>query len=239
MRNFYSITEDDIKKIISFVEDGDEAVLETDIVTTFIALNAAFTKRLVTCISGKNRKTNILERKLKRINRRAEAAIEAGDFRETQRDGVNVAYMLTYHLQQMNASVISKNKVIYILYLMYASWLYSKKERFLIEHPCATEWGPQFWRVYGRLDVRYRITQEDYSALAMADPAAAAFCKSAAKKYYDYKDHDLKEMLLKSKPYKNSLPDTNRGKWNKEINDLDIYNWKLDNDPIASRNEQN
>lgn len=225
----YSLTTDDLKKIVDYVEKGDESVLETDALSTFISLNAALVKRMSTSIAGKNRNIAMLERRFERIQKRSDAEIAIGNFPEAQRDSADVAHMLIYHLQ-MHDAILTKNKVIHILYLMYASWLYNKKERLFLEHPCATEWGPQFWRVYGRIDVKFRMSNEQYAQLAKADPAAAAFCKNAAQKYHDYPETDLKFHLKKSKPYLNALPETNYGKWNKEISDTDIFNWKKEKD---------
>ena len=55
---------------------------------------------------------------------------------------------------------------------------------------------------------------------------AAVFCENAARKYYDYSDKTLAEMFRKSAPYKNASKEHNDGKWNKEIDDRDIYSWK-------------
>lgn len=232
MAAMYDLTADDIQMIRDFVQSGDPKVLDSDAISTFNALHAALAKKLAAYAVEKTKHASILERKIQRKQKREEQALIAGEFTETQRDSVDVTTMLLYHLQQKGYNM-TKNKVVHILYLMYASWLYSKKERLFMEHPCATEWGPQFWRVYSRLDVRKRVDYQQYISLAKQDPAAAAFCKRAAEKYFDYNENTLKANLLRSTPYKNALPDHNGGKWNKEISDSDIWFWKQENDHSA------
>jgi uncharacterized phage-associated protein len=226
MGTYYNLTQDELNKIIRYVEDGNKEILSTDIPTRFTALFGAFERKMSKDLIENEKKLLVLQTKMERANLKEEKLIDNGIFQETAIDSVDVANALLYCLQQLKTYKLTKSKFLLILYEMYASWLGTKKERLFIEHPVATEYGPQFWRVYKRLDLTVKVPYSAFEALAKQNSGIAAFAKNAATKYYDYSEKDLHDPVIISKAYKNALPIHNNGKWNKEISDKDIFVWK-------------
>lgn len=227
MAHLYDITNEELQQIIAFVEDGDEKVMTGGAINKFYALSAALGRKLIETNQTAAKKNFLLERKIDSYRKKEETAVQEGIFEESGLDSVDVALALLYCLQQVKTYQLSQNKLVYILYEMYASWLASKKQRLFVEHPCAHPDGPRFWRVFNRIqNVKSPIPVECYSKIANLSPAIAAFTKRAATKYYDYKESDLKTLFKKSRPYINAMPDKNNGKWSKEITDSDIFVWK-------------
>ena len=225
MDTFYSIHPENLKAIEDFVNDKTNDIpieAAKELQTIFFA----FQRKTLACAKTYKDKALHLTKRLERINAKAEKAAEQGDFSETGLDSFDVANALLYQLQLLGAPVHNKNKIIYILFEMYSSWLASKKQRLFLEHPVATEWGPQFWRVYKRLNIKTAIPETAWKDLTSSNPAVAAFTKNAAAKYADYHENTLKDYFIKGEPYKNATAEKNGGKWNKVISDTDIYLWK-------------
>ena len=103
------------------------------------------------------------------------------------------------------------------------------KERLCREHPVATEYGPMFWSVYKKINPSSRVPYEAWKELCEKNAGIAAYCRNAAQKYYDTKCSELEESFKKSKPYQKASKEYNFGKWNKEISDQDIYEWRTAN----------
>lgn len=225
MCQFYSISPENLKAIEDFV-NNETTVIPIEAATELQALFFAFQRKTLSCAKTYQEKSTSLTKRLERINAKAEKAAEQGEFSETGLDSVDIANAILYQLQLIGARVHNKNKIIYILFEMYCSWLGSKKQRLFIEHPVATEWGPQFWRVYKKLDIKTPVPESAWKELASSNPAVAAFTKNAAAKYADYHENTLKSYFIKGEPYKNATAEKNGGKWNKEISDTDIYIWK-------------
>ncbi len=221
------LTGEQLKSLLSFLEGGDTTALSNGAVDRLYWLVAAVGHKLADIHEEDKKRIFSLERRLDRYKSKEQAAVEQGLFADTGLDSLDVALALLYCLQRLKTYKLTKNKLIYILCEMYASWLGSKKERLFVEHPVCTQWGPQLWRVYKRIDrVGALVPYEYYEKLASQNAAVAAFCKNAAQKYYDWKESDLKELFARSEPYRNALPAHNGGKWNKEISDSDLYLWK-------------
>lgn len=222
-----TITPEQLKSLVALAED-DKAPYDPDAVAALNYLHSSVQRAVNRRLASAYRRNEVLTQRLDRYRARENNRIETGEFGETGLDSAEVARALLYQLQQLKTYKLTKTKVISILYEMYASWLFSKKERLFEEHPVATEYGPQLWRVSKRLNLYEHIPYEDYKALASRNPAVAAFTKAAAEKYYDYKESDLSGPVLKSLPYRNATKEHNDGKWNKEIDDREIYAWKAD-----------
>lgn len=229
MAHRYEISMEELQSIIAYVEDDTKVLPSETAVSKLFALSAALTRKLVEDASSLRKKNFTMEKKLYSYQAKENLDALNGDFKDSEIDSAEVANALLYCLQKYNTyQPLTKTKVVYILYEMYASWLASKKERLFAEHPSCSKWGPQFWRVYKRLDMHQDIPYEQFEKLAQQSPAIAAFCKNAAAKYYDWKEKDLQTIFTKSRPYKNAMPDKNGGKWGKEISDADIYVWKTE-----------
>jgi len=227
MAHVYELTNEDIQALIALIEDGNTQVLGTGAVEKLAKLHLCVSDKLAKLTAASQKKQQMLQMRLDRRKEEKTRQAESGQFAESGLDSMEVALALLYQLQQLKTYQLSRNKLIYILFAMYSSWLASKQERLFAEHPCATEWGPQFWRVYKRTEtVKSPVEASSFTALAEKRPDIAAFCRNAAQKYYDYGTNTLKEMYLKIEPYEKAKAENNGGKWNKEINDTDIYLWK-------------
>lgn len=229
MAHRYELSQQDIDGLTAFIEEGKTAVLETGATEKLYALSAAVARKMQEYCIEQRKKNAKLDKKLCLYQAKERLDMMNGEFsfNETELDSLDVAAALIHCLQRTSGKYISKNKVIYILYNMYCSWLANKKERMFTEHPACTEWGPQFWRVYKHIDNPNNVIPYDaFKKLAEQNPAVAAFCRNTAEKYYDYTEKELKLKFTESEPYKNALPVHNNGKWGKQIADTDIYLWK-------------
>ena len=219
------LTENQLKELMAFASD-DRQSPSMEALESLNTLYFAVQRNLLKNHTGLRKRNIALNEKVQKLVDRQHDKILAGEFAETGLDSVEVALGLLYQLQQLNTYKLNKYKLNAILYEMYASWLQSKNERLFIEHPVATKFGPQFWRVFKRIETSTPVQRQAWLDLAGKNPAVAAFCKNAAAKYYDYTEGDITRPFLKSKPYKNADDSHNGGKWNKEISDQEIYAWK-------------
>lgn len=223
---FYELSPNAIQQIRDFVEN-DGPIPSQDAVNTFNALHFAFNKKMYKSLTESRSKQKTLEKRVTSLRKKEDDRAAAGVFKETVPglDSVDVAKALIWCLNQKQTWKLSIPKVVAILYEMYASWLASKHERLFVQHPEATQYGPQFWRVTRKV-TSMTATYEDWKKIAEQNPGIAEFCKNAAAKYYDWKLSDLTRPVLNSKPYLNAHADKNGGKWNKELSDADIFAWK-------------
>ena len=227
MAHIYELSPEEMATVVAFLDDGDTAAVDNGTLDKLFKLSMSASRKLAEVNQAVTKKNFSLERRLDRYRKQEEAAIAEGNFADTGLDSLDVGLALLYCLQQKKTYNLTKNMVIYILYEMYCSWLASKRERLFAEHPVVTEWGPQLWRVYKHLaNVKAPVPYDYWRNLTDQSPAVAAFCRNAANKYYDWKASDLKDIFIKSEPYRNALPKYNNGKWGKEISDSDIYVWK-------------
>ena len=221
----YNITSAQLEELIRFASD-DRQPASTEALTALNALYSAVQRNTLRHLEGARKRNAMLTEKLSKLTERKEEAFEAGEFEETGTDSVDVARALLYQLQQLSTYKLDKYKLNAILYEMYASWLHSHKQWLFLEHPVATPFGPRFWRVYNHVEPSVSVPYQTWKAFAEGNPPVAAFCKRAAEKYYDVTESSLTRMFMSSKAYKNATKEHNNGKWNKEIEDKDIFTWK-------------
>lgn len=226
MCNKFTLTPEELENIINYVNGETEGIPSFNSIGNFQALYFSLQRKLASDYQDMQKKCFKMECRLERIDRHENRQIEEGVFQETGLDSLEVADALLYHLQHLKTYKFTKGKFMSILFHMYASWLGSKKERLFSEHPTATEWGPQFWRVYKRLNLHTEISYDAVKSLQEKRADVANYVKNAANKYYDCRENELSSVQLKCEPYKNALPHTNGGKWNKEISDSDIFLWQ-------------
>lgn len=219
------ISYEQLDELIRFAQD-DRYAVDLNAVQALGALNATVQANLVKHLAGARKRNAMLAERLDRRKEERVLRRAAGRFEESGLDSAEVANALVYQLQALKTYKLSVYKVMAILYEMYASWLYSKGERLFVEHPVATEYGPRFWHAYKRIDTRTPVTREAWNAFAAARPDIAAFCKNAALKYYDISEGGLRAGFMNTKAFENARPENNNGKWNKEIEDADIFMWK-------------
>lgn len=220
----YEITEKEIKSILDYILTNNDSVLLTDIPARFQKLYNAFMAKLLKD-NAEKRKTNFsLKLKLEKYKETEKTEAEQGNYTETGLDSADIAAAISHHLKEITGKTPYKTTVMNILYLGYASWLHSHRQRICTEHPVATTWGPQFWRAYKRLE---GLNAEDFKKkhleVAEQNPPIAAFLKNCALKYWDYKQDEIKNILLKSMPLTEAAKS---GKNNEPIDDRNIYLWK-------------
>lgn len=221
----YDITKEELDELKRYAEDEDAVLSDYAILKRFLNLEFAVMNKMAKDLPKQRRAALRGQERINRLMAKRESDHAAGEFADTGLDSVDVALALLYKLQQKKTYQLTLNKVMHILYEMYASWLASKGERLCIEHPVALESGPWFWRVRNKVDVRTRLDESAFSELKSRNPGVAAFVANAAEKYYDYTASDL-EKYVKGMPYTNADASHNKGKWNGEIKDADIYAWK-------------
>lgn len=221
----YSITYEQLQALLAFAEDDRQGV-DPDAVEALNELNSAVQKNVLKHFRGTLKRNKMLSERMEKMREHREEKFVDGEFTETGLDSAQVAKALLYQLQQLRTYKLSKYKVMAILYEMYASWLYSKKQRLFVEQPSATQWGPRFWHAFNKLDMTQTVPYEEYKALAELNAGVAAFCRNAAGKYYDITESTLTKMFMKSKAFTNAAPPNNGNKWNGIIDDKDIYAWK-------------
>ncbi len=224
------MTPDEINQLIVFINEDNMPLPSKETIRKLNFLHSMLHDKIFEYSIKTEKDLTIARNRMNRAATKKQEQERTGniDFGETGLDSVEVAYALLYQLQFIsNGRRISPSRVIGILYEIYASWLLNHKERLFVEHPVCTEYGPQFWRVYKRLVNLSSATYDDFKKLAEQNPGVAMLCKNAASKYFDIDIRSFTAMLKKSEPYRNALPATNGGKWNKELNDSDIFVWKL------------
>ena len=221
----YEMNNEEFEMIVKYANDELETI-PGDVLSRFQNLSWAVQRKVMNRMKTLEAKSGRLQTKVDRLTRRETAEAAAGNFGETGLDSVEVAIMVVHYLQAKPGCRFSKSRVISILYEMYATWLHDKRQRLFLEHPAATEYGPQLWRVYKRLDLHGEVSREQFKEIAGKNPAVAAFARNAVEKYHDMSERILSDYFKKSDPYRNASADRNKGKWGTEISDADIFAWK-------------
>lgn len=219
------ITHDQLDGIIRFLE-GDLRTLDLEAAAALNKLNNAVQGCILKELTGARKRNSMLQERLDVRKEDREKRLESDDFQDSGLDSAEVAKALQYQLQQLKTYRLSAYKVNAILYEMYATWLFNKGERLFLEHPVANEYGPRFWHALKAVETAKIIPDAVWKLFAEKRPDVAAFCKNAARKYYDISDKTLIDSFKKTKAFQNASPSYNNGKWNKEITDTDIYQWK-------------
>lgn len=226
MANIYELTSRELEGIIAYVRENDTTVLQTDAIAKFLNLGSALGKKLRDDVVRSSRRAETAEGRLQRIREKEQESFKNEDIPGTGLDSLTVAIALLYQLQSLKAPALTKRKLNYIFYRMYAEWLAGHDQRLVTEHPVATPWGPYFWRVENQVkSVTIRVTYEDWKNFAFDHPSIAGFIKTYAAKHCNDNEKDMKEFLMSSKPYRSRKPKKD-GKWNAELDDHEIREWK-------------
>lgn len=222
---FYELSEKEIRIICEFAETGERSALTEDIVSKFVNLNAAFTKRLYKSVRAIAGTAARMEKRIERYKTENEKRLEEGVVSDTGFDSVEIARALLYKLQQLKCYRLNKAKVQTILFRMYGSWLAGKNERIFTERPVAGVYGPIFWKVHNKVEPKYPCTRQDFESVAQRNPGVANYIGNVAKAYYDLNEKQIAGDLMKIKPYLNATPEHNNGKWGKELDEKEIVEW--------------
>lgn len=236
---FYNLSPEELQLVLGFVNDENNDILSTEIPQRFVGIAAAFSSRLIKSYKAEKSRALRLERVGNRLRGKMDKEVAEGKFAELKINIMQAALCVVYLLKE-NDYIYSRNKVQYLLYEAYSSWLADKKERIFDEHPVAQEWGPHFWAISKKIGFRAPVaTIEDFKAVAEADSGVAAFLRNVVKKYGSWTEDALKTMHTESVPYKNAKPKKNAltaddAKWGKPIKDADICVWTRSKPQAAS-----
>lgn len=225
----WNLTPEEIRAVSLYIDEGVRSEETPAALDKILYAAAQASRRLSAENAALGRRLERSNDRVQRLQAKREEAVLQEEFSETGLDSLAVAKCLLYYLQQQNAWKLSRSKLMYVLFEVYAAWLAGHRERLFVEHPVASEYGPQFWRVFKNIpSTGTPLGREAVEAIAKLNPGVAALCRNAAVKYYDYKESDLQRYICKCPAYRNALPEKNGGKWNGELRDSEIYAWKLD-----------
>ena len=223
-------TPDQLRAVLRLVNEDDSAVLrDAETVQSFLALSATFQRKMANSLTGAIKQIGRLKETVENLKTKAgEGPSDDGTLKCLGLPALSVAKAVLYRLQKDGFDGISKNKVVWLTYDLYANVLAKHNVRLTIDHPQCTEWGPQFRSAYkGIASTVNPVGPEGWNALTEVDPTGElrAILSNIVKKYGDARDNDLKEWLKSTTPYKKALPQAGE-KWNKVISDADIRLWK-------------
>lgn len=222
---FYEIKPEELTQIEEFANE-QRPDISNDALTNFNNLYWALQRQLGKKMKALESKNASLQNRLERLKNKEEKKASEGAFLERDVDSVDVARVILFYLQNTMKNV-NRSKVNAILYEMYSTWLAQNHERLFIEHPKATQYGPQFWRAYNHTDINKLVRYDDIKDFAEKNTDIMAFAKNTTNKYRDVPVKTMNARFINSIAFKNATPDEKKGeKWTKELSDADIYKWK-------------
>ena len=238
-------SEQDVKDVLRFINDGDQSVLDGDAVSKLFILSGALYRKTVSEVKALRRENTLLKRRLERFTTREESMALSGEFECEGANAVLVAKALMYCIQRVNAGSdrysLSRVKLHILLYDVYADYLRDYRKRLTVDIPKAYGYidrdsgkeirqGPVFWTVKNALDADikagHKAAEADYRTLEDICPEAAGLCWGVAKKYGLETDSALLKWILPSAPARAADKTNNNGRWGKEYDDALIYQWK-------------
>ncbi len=223
-----TITHEQLDALIRYAED-ERSFPGVEAIEALNLLHETVQRSSLRLLGGQIRKNAVLSERLDKYKEREQRRVDTGEFPGTGLTSVEVARALLYQLQKNAAQRISVGKIILLLYKMYATWLYSARERLFGEYPTANSFGAQFNDVYAHFknkDLYERVPYAEWRALCDKNYSVAGVIESYAAKSAAIPYKDIQDSILKSTPWLNASRENNGGKWGKIISDQDIYNWK-------------
>jgi len=225
----YTINPEEMRRIQAFLDGTAPDVIFTDLPGKCYRLAEAMKSKCLDEARKAVASKKSLERRIEKIQASKERQYLEGKFAEANRDSLEVAYAIKY-VANSNNIFIKRTLLIPVLYDVYANWLYSQKEILTTEEPKAIESGPQFWRVYNKIDMKMPAseTKQYYDSIVAFNPGVIAIIKNVLRKYIDIDERRVAAIMKNNDAYRNADKDHNCGKWNKVIEPKDIYLWKKD-----------
>lgn len=210
--------------LLKFVngEPGSAAVLVTDAADRLFAFSRSVEKALTRFSRESLKRQTTLQARLDGIREKRNQQMEAGEFRCLEYDSLDLAKAITWSLKDAH-HYTTKLKVNFILYHCYCKWLYRNGERLTLESPVAQEKGPWFWKVMSGLEIPTLPPKNWIDDIRALNPGLAEYLNNASVKYGQYNEEHLSQVYIQTRPYLNAHRDRNDGKWNRPINDRDIY----------------
>lgn len=223
----WTLTPEETAAVAAYIDEGRRDEHTASALDKILYAEGQIRRRLAAENATLRHQLERARSKVERLETKREDALRKGDFAETGLDSLAVAKCLLYYLQQKDSWRLTRTKVLHILFLMYASWLAGHRERLFVEHPVASEYGPQFWRVFkNMLSTTTPVDADVVRSMGESNAGVLRLCQNAAAKYCDYSEADLRSFVSKCPAYRNALPENNGGKWSGELSDYEIYQWK-------------
>lgn len=232
----YNITPEEMKGILDFLNgESGTSVLGTPQAAVFMAAANELRRRGDTALRNCRNEIERLRRRVDALNARLGKDPGNAEFTDLGIDSVDMAKMICFYIRKQTAHLagtyyIKRSVVITLLFQAYSGWLGKNSERICMEHPVATEYGPQFWRAYGKLDPAAELTDDDrrqLTEIGEKHPGLTAYVRNMVAKYLDAGIKELSDYHKSGFPYRNAERECREvGRWNTEIKDSDIYAWK-------------
>lgn len=223
----FKLTPDEMNHVQAYLDGTEPNIAFTDLPDKVLRLAEAVKHKMLEDAKKAIRAKVSLEKRIARMQEIKEKDYVEGKFEEKNRDSLEVAYAIKY-IANSHGIYIKRTMLIPVLFDVYANWLYSAKEILIDEQPKAIESGPQFWKVYNKIDMKLGVdsTRRFYESLAAFNPGVIAVIKNVLTKYVAMDEKRVAEIMKNNLAYKNADKSHNGGKWNKVITPADIYLWK-------------
>lgn len=224
MNTGYAPNQQQIDNLLQYLNDQTDNP-DYDAIDTFLRMARDIQKKILSESKALRKENETLKTRLDRINEKKTQSYEIGEFTDCPlglRD-TDIAQMVIYYLQLGNHKY-RMSTVCYLIYLTYALFL-TKGIRLCAERPQATSAGPWFWRVSNKMEKNLydKVPTNIIKAIAEKDNSIPAIIRNIVEKYHDAQ---LSDLLKNSFPYVNADRDHNEGKWNKTIDDGQIFQWQ-------------
>lgn len=226
MENDYNITE--LGRAVDYANGKCTFVEAQESLKRLRTLYSHVSKKVFDELGATAKKATTLQMRNDRLQDAKKTSLDQGNFTELGFDSLEIAQALRWCLinQTEPHSDLQLSSIVSIVYEIYASWLGSHGERIIVEHPQAQRKGPIFWRIWNQVPKKGLPTYEDYASVAERNAGVAKMISNAAKKYATYPIEALNRFHRNNEAYRNADDKHNGGKWNKELDDRDIYLWR-------------
>ena len=232
----YMITPDELDSLVRFVNGEDRSAVENGTLEKWFRVTADLDRAMVKDAQAMARRAAQISDRLGRIEaRNAEklnALIAAGSFDCMGFDNVDIENaVIHFHKKKYPGSWLSRTKVMHITYMCYATVLKRYSRTLTIEKPVAAgdskgnALGPCFWRRVGEVNPAGNPGRDVVDRIASVEPGVMKIIENVTAKYGSYSEDLLKRTLVQSAPVMAASKEHNGGKWNKEIDDRQIYLW--------------
>lgn len=219
-----NVSTQDFEQIKDYLE-GAEITISREQVANFFSMADELRSRMLKNLGTAKNEVSRLNRRLERYADQENKKIEEGNFDELGLDSVDIARALLYVMKSRKV-YISHRKLQYALFIVYANWLATHRQKICIESPKAQEWGPWFWRVANNVKEKNVTLSTDFDNLMKINPGLGCLVKYVGEKYSDMNEDDIAKYLKKSEPYVKADASRNNGKWGAVLDDTLIYRWK-------------
>lgn len=232
----FELNTGDYEKVIAWAADESGAVpVPSDALKGWFSLNQRIQTKLAATAARCESKATRLQSRLDGKKEKQQASYAAGDFKESGLDSTLIASALCWELRQLGVERFYDSDVMALMYIIYADWLVSSGERACIEHPKTfgtdkKPIGAWFWAAKNRFRNGWDADLEAKKTLMEARPGLAKLIENVAKKYLPYitggQMKDVTALIVKSSPFKETMPRHSGDRWSRDIPDAAIWAWK-------------